>query len=774
MADENELSGKVGLDTTGFKAGVSELNAQIRSIETGFRASAAVMGDWSSKSDGLKQRTDSLSDKLHLQKQKLSLLNQEYKKAVTEQGANSKAAQSLANQMYSAEKAIQSTENDLKKFTAELKNVDDAEKKINFSNLKDNLSKIGSGAVVGLKAAGTAIAAIGTAALAAAVGMAAMVSKASENADELQKLSDTTGMSAEKLQELRYVGSAVGVDLDTMVSAQSKLIKSMSAAQSGTKAQADAFRELGISVTDSNGNLRDSNTVFQEAITKLGQMKNPTEQSAAAMKIFGKSAMELNPLIRAGGDQIAALTEEAQKSGAIMSNETVAQLDAFGDSIDALKLSAQGMAGSFTALLLPALNGLTGLLGNLAVALNSALKTGDFSQFGQVLSDGVTSAVEQLSGMTAKFVPVVTQVLTGLVGALVSAVPQLLPALSSGVVQLIQAIAALLQTNGPMLISAGTQAVLALVQGLVQALPDIVSAALQMILAFADALSQQLPTLIPVAVSAIITLAYGLIENLPQLVQAAIKIVLALIQGIVTALPQLVTEIPKIIMAIIQALIAALPMLIDAAPKIIVSIITGIIQALPLLISDAPQIIMAIITGLIQAVPQLLSMGPKILGGIWDGLKSQNWGKIGGDIIKGIVGGFTGALSYVKSGISSIGSQIVGGFKSFFGIHSPSALMDEEISGNIVAGLAGGLTKRVRQVRQASRELSNAIQISTDKGSDMVDSTFASGSSSAVLGGYGTAVTNLYMDSKVIASATSRVQYSRNSTRARSLGVVPA
>ncbi len=771
MADENELSGKVGLDTSGFKAGVNELNSQIRSIETGFRASAAVMGDWSSTSDGLKQRADSLSDKLQLQKQKLSLLNQEYQKAVTEQGANSKATQSLANQMFSAEKAIQSTENDLKKFTAELKNVNDAEKKIDFSNLKDGLSKLGSGAVTGLKAAGAAIAGMGTAAVGAATGLMAMVTKASENADELQKLSDTTGMSAEKLQELRYVGSAVGVDLDTMVGAQSKLIKSMSAAQSGTKAQSDAFRELGISVTDSNGNLRDSNTVFQEAITKLGQMKNPTEQSAVAMKIFGKSAMELNPLIRAGGDSIAAMTKEARKSGAIMSNETVAQLDAFGDSVDALKLSAKGMAGTLSAMALPALNKLTGLFGSMSVALNTALNTGDFSQFGQVLASGIASAVGQLSSMTGKLVPMVTQVLSSIITALVTAIPQVLPALTNGLVQLIQAVVTILQTSGPMLISAGTQAVLTLVRGLVQALPDIISAALQMILTLVDSLSQQLPTLIPVAVNAILTIVNGLINNLPQVIQAAIKIIVSIVQGIVNALPQLIEEIPKIIMAIISALIAALPMLIDAAPKIIVSIITGVIQSLPLLIADAPQIIMAIITGLIQAFPQLLTLGPKILSGIWDGLKSQDWGNIGGNIIKGIVNGFGNAWSYVKQGVKNLANNLIGEFKSFFGIHSPSTLMDEEISGNLVAGLAGGLTKRVKQVQQASRELSNAIQISTDKGSDTTGNIMSTNIESH--GGYGTAVTNLYMDSKVVASSTSRVQYSRNSTRARSLGVIP-
>ena len=56
MPGENDLSGKVGLDTTGFKKGITELNAQVRSIETGFRASAAVMDDWSSTSGGLTSR----------------------------------------------------------------------------------------------------------------------------------------------------------------------------------------------------------------------------------------------------------------------------------------------------------------------------------------------------------------------------------------------------------------------------------------------------------------------------------------------------------------------------------------------------------------------------------------------------------------------------------------------------------------------------------------------------------------------------------------------
>ena len=66
------------------------------------------------------------------------------------------------------------------------------------------------------------------------------------------------------------------------------------------KATADAYKALGISVTDAHGNLRDGETVYWQAIDALGKMQNETERDALAMQIFGKSARELNPLIEQG------------------------------------------------------------------------------------------------------------------------------------------------------------------------------------------------------------------------------------------------------------------------------------------------------------------------------------------------------------------------------------------------------------------------------------------------------------------------------------------
>ena len=230
-----------------------------------------------------------------------------------------------------------------------------AQTEINLSSMKTEAIKANAvlskeDATNNLKNMGK-VAAVGAAATAAAcVGMAV---EAVNNADELQRQADVTGFSAERLQELAYVGNNLGVELETITGAQAKLTKSMAAAKDGTGAQAEAFKTLGISVTDGNGNLKDSKLVMEEAFTALNGVGNETERDAIAMAIFGKSAMEMNPLIKAGGDQIAKLSDDARKNGAVMSNEAVAGLDSCGETVDNLKNSILCAFGEEFAEMLP-------------------------------------------------------------------------------------------------------------------------------------------------------------------------------------------------------------------------------------------------------------------------------------------------------------------------------------------------------------------------------------------------------------------------------------
>lgn len=119
----NELSSKVGLDITEWKKGITELTAGVKKIETSFQASAALMDDWSNSSEGLKSRIESLNGELTLQKKKLEILKNAYDDVVEKEGATSKAAESLAKQMFTARQ-------DIEKTTAKLKHYTEAEQKV--------------------------------------------------------------------------------------------------------------------------------------------------------------------------------------------------------------------------------------------------------------------------------------------------------------------------------------------------------------------------------------------------------------------------------------------------------------------------------------------------------------------------------------------------------------------------------------------------------------------------------------------------------------------
>lgn len=195
----------------------------------------------------------------------------------------------------------------------------------------ENFGKV---AAAGAAAAAAAVAAVATAAVAAGKALVDCAVGGAEFADEILTLSSVTGVSAETLQEWQYAAELVDVSVDTMSSALVKTTRSMDAAASGSGAAADAFAQLGVSVVDSNGNLRDNEDVFWDTIDALGNIENETERDAVAMELLGRSATELNPLIEAGSDQMAEYAEEAHAAGYVLGDET---LEAFGDFDDTLQ-----------------------------------------------------------------------------------------------------------------------------------------------------------------------------------------------------------------------------------------------------------------------------------------------------------------------------------------------------------------------------------------------------------------------------------------------------
>jgi hypothetical protein len=92
-----------------------------------------------------------------------------------------------------------------------------------LANVAGHVAKLAAGLAVGLVAAATG----------AVVGLGALMSKSIQFAGTFAHLSDTTGISATRLQELDYIGKKLDVDLGTISGSLSKLIRNMSSAKDG-------------------------------------------------------------------------------------------------------------------------------------------------------------------------------------------------------------------------------------------------------------------------------------------------------------------------------------------------------------------------------------------------------------------------------------------------------------------------------------------------------------------------------------------------------------
>ncbi|OXS26401.1 MAG: hypothetical protein BI182_08380 [Acetobacterium sp. MES1] len=389
---------RVGADISEFQKATKQMNDEMKTLDSAMKASASAAALADDKFKGLKDQQSLLADKVKIaseavqtQKSYIDTLAEKQEKLKTKQselttkiaettekweaakaqyGKNSDEAKKLADDLGKLEKQQKNNDSaidsNITKINAANKKLEDNKDKLNQTEkaLKDVNKEVSSfkineladnlgNASTKMKDLGGSLTAGITVPIAAAVtGLGLLASKAIDNADGIQKMSDVTGISAERLQELQYAGNNLGVSLDTIAGAQAKLTKSMAAAIDGTGTQAEAFSTLGISVTDSNGNLRDAKDVMNEAFSALNGVGNETERDALAMSIFGKSAMELNPMIKAGSDEMARLTEEARKVGAVLSNEDISAMDAFGDSMDAVKMAiSAGFAKAFAELL---------------------------------------------------------------------------------------------------------------------------------------------------------------------------------------------------------------------------------------------------------------------------------------------------------------------------------------------------------------------------------------------------------------------------------------
>lgn len=174
-----------------------------------------------------------------------------------------------------------------------------------------------------------------------------------DTARETGKLGDTIAESSQKLgissyayQEWSYILERCGTSISTM----NPLMRTMT---SRIEKGSDAFKELGISAQDlENLSLEQ---IFDKTVEGLMGVEDATHRAALAQELFGRSYMELNPLLNSGADGLKDLKQEFESLNAVMSPEQLAACEAYASSVTRVGKAWEGIKNTIGTAILPIL-----------------------------------------------------------------------------------------------------------------------------------------------------------------------------------------------------------------------------------------------------------------------------------------------------------------------------------------------------------------------------------------------------------------------------------
>ena len=365
-----------------FRQALSEINAGLRVTASELALVTAKYADNDKSVAALTARNEVLQKSYTAQTEKVQTLRNALEMAIQRYGETDIKTLKYAESLNKAEAELIKTEKELKDNSKELdtarKNMEKyglsvdeaAESQKTFGeNLSDVISGLGihlpAGADKAIRALdGTKVSTLALVGVVAGLvaGFGKLTIETAQAADEILTMSSVTGLATDTIQEMNYAAELLDVSADTITGSMTRMIRNMNTARRGTGDAAEAFKKLRIRITDSTGQLRDSEQVFREAIDALGRMRNETERDALSMAIFGRSARELNPLIEKGSGALKELAEQAHEMGYVMSGDT---LEAFGKLDDAMQMwdnQVQTLKNSLAMVLLPVLTSFFELL----------------------------------------------------------------------------------------------------------------------------------------------------------------------------------------------------------------------------------------------------------------------------------------------------------------------------------------------------------------------------------------------------------------------------
>ncbi len=532
--------------------------------------------------------------------------------------------------------------------------IDNEEANKSIAKTEEKAESLGSKLGNGVKTAAKWGAAIVGGATAAVGGLIAVTNQTAEYADEIDKLSERTGINREELQRWKYAASQSGADIGKLETGMKKLSDVMADAMNGNEKAAESFAALGISIDDLKNKSQEE--IFSEVMNSLADMEQGAVRNALGNDLLGKSYTEMLPLLNAGSEGMKELRDRADELGIVMSEDMVKANVKFGDTMADVKDAFGGIVRELTNAALPMLQSFLDFILEHMPQVRSVLS----SVFG-TLSNVVAAVLPLLMNL-------IEQALPPLIDLFTQVANDVLPPVISLLSDIIQSVL-------PILIDLFSSIATTILPPLIDLLKMLVNDVLPPLIdLFMNVVEAVLPPLMDLFKTLINTLLPPLITLFKQVIDAVLPVLIELFNQFTdTVLPPLMELINEIVAVIMPPLLD----IFNELAEVVLPLVMEVFQAL-----------LPVIEPIMNMIAAVIKTALSLIKGDWEGV----W--------NGIRDFFSAYLDYII--------ELVEGFKNTFGaIFDAIGKHIENVWDGIVGNIKGAINYIIGAINAFIRGVNN-------------------------------------------------------------------
>lgn len=415
---------KMNVDVSGFKKGMAEAQASVRTMDAALKKNEASYKAAGNAEEYMAKKSDLLKQKLNSQQAAAKAAEQ----ALVAMGKNgvdpaSTQYQKMAQSLLQAQTAALETQ-------AELQGLDSAQKQAASSADELTKSVNGIGKKISLDQVINGISKI-TNGLENAAKKAVRIGQEIWNniidtaawSDDVGTLAERLGLTTTQVQQMQAVAAEFEAPVETMAKTWKKVKMNMTSDSDDVIA---AFKEVGVVVTQTVDTgfgkveqtqmiSNDYLDIFWQTGEAIMRMTDAAKQERLAQTLLGRSWDELAPLFNKGRKAY----EEAMEGASYASEEAIQNNAALADSVSALQHNFDVFKAEVLGQIAPEIQKVTDTFGGLLHEITEYAKSPEGQEMLSKIGEAIGDLVEDIANIDPEavvsgFVSVITTLQSGL------------------------------------------------------------------------------------------------------------------------------------------------------------------------------------------------------------------------------------------------------------------------------------------------------------------------------------------------------------------------